>query len=236
MNTPDIKFVCPVSLEEFPLCDGILLDTKYYSLQSMRTWLRRKSTVPHTRREITIEERETILDGVEFSDDEFVYNEYSGDEDIYFADEDVYFADEDNHQLVNGSLPDETNITHTMSWSAFERFVKNARGYFDAKGIDSLTDAVFTVLGVEIHVNIRRQYLITSPSGRLDEPRETTAEPWTNEGDYSEKFTTHLSIHGYEFFQDEIADVHVGEAILESAHDYILQWYSLVFSLISSVL
>ena len=216
MDTPDITFVCPVSLEEFPLCDGILLDTKMYSLQSMRTWLRRKSTVPHTRRELTTEERETIQGGVEFSDDECEFNEYSGDEDIYFVDEDVYFADEDG-QLVNGSLPDETNTTHTMSWPDFVRFVKNARGYFDAREIDSLTDAVFTVLGVEIHVNIRRQYLITN-------------------GMCSEKFTTHLSIHGYEFFQDEIADVHVGEAILETVHDYILQWYSLVFSLISSVM
>jgi len=204
-----IKFVCPISMEEFPLCDGILLDTKYYSLQSMRTWLRRKSTVPHTRREITTEERETITDGVEFSDD---------DEFIYSGDEDIYFADEDNRQIVNGSLPDESGMRNTTSWAVFERFVKNARGYFDVKEIDSLSDAVFTVLGVEIHVNIRRQYLIT------------------NEGDCSEKFTTQLGVHGYEFCQEEITDVHVGESILESVREYILQWYSLVFSLISSVL
>ncbi len=200
-------FVCPISLEEFPLCDGILLDTKYYSLQSMRTWLRRKSTVPHTRRELTTGERETITDGVEFSDDDC--EEYSGDEDVYFADE---------IQIVNGSLPDESGMRNTTSWSAFERFVKNARGYFNAKEIDSLTDAVFTVLGVEIHVNIRRQYLIT------------------NEGDCSEKFTTHLSVHGYEFCQEEVVDVHVGEAIMGSVRDYIVQWYSLMFSIMSSAL
>lgn len=198
-----IKFVCPISLEEFPLCDGILLDTKYYALHSMRTWLRRKSTVPHTRRELTMVERETISNGADF--------DFSDDDD-----EDVYFADE--IQVINGSLPDERDMRSTMSWSSFERFVKNARGYFNAKEIDSLTDAVFTVLGVEIHVNIRRQYLVT------------------NEGDCSEKFTTHLSVHGYEFCQEEVVDVHVGEAIMGSVRDYIVQWYSLIFSLISSIL
>ena len=207
----NIHFVDPITYEETPIENGILLDTKMYSIASMRTWVRRKNTVPHSRRELTDNEKDTIgCDGeISFSDDDEdnVYGDYNpGD-------------DEDESYVVNGSLPDERGVSHTLMWNDFERFMKNIRGYFDAKEIDGLIDAVFTVCGVELLVNVRRKYLIT-------------------DGDHNDIFICHIRVNDVDFCQEEIMvdDGRVDCSILKNLHDYIITRYSLMFSLISSVL
>ena len=115
----------------------------------MRLWTKR--TVPHTRRKLTDEEKETIGFAEDDEDDENYGGDYNPDND--------YESDPEDY-VVNGSLPIEQGGNHTMSWGDFERFVRNIRGYFNSKEIDGIKKAIITVAGMELEVSVYRKYWV----------------------------------------------------------------------------
>ena len=130
MDIPIINFIDPITFDETSVENGILLDTKYYSLQSMRTWVRRKNTVPHSRRELTDEERD-IIGCDEYSDDD--------DESIYDTDdeliEEIETLDRTNIDLQDD---DTSGGKEFSTFELFQIYIEGLENEMETKGVGEI--------------------------------------------------------------------------------------------------
>jgi hypothetical protein len=151
-NSENDTFTDPISFEEISTEDGIILDTQLYSIASMLIWTQERSIVPHSRRKLSVLEREVIgCTELRERDDSNSYD-YDG----YIS---IFDSETDSDYDFRPSPPRRLyGIDRRMSWHEFVSFIQNLPSFFSNHIIDSISNEEIMIDEHIITITIRRRY------------------------------------------------------------------------------
>lgn len=199
-NLYNDTFIDPLTSEETPTVNGIILDTKLYSISTLRTWINqsyRFPRVPHSKRWLNNEERE-LIGGIHEGPDSRICPEYYETESDYDSgysscsdydyDSDYNYISDYDYDYEPKALPPPHVISErTVTWDDFVTFIQEISSYFLNNTIDSLIDEKFVVSGVLVIVTIRRYSQNAN-------------------GDRENVFDIHINVDGERFYKRERED------------------------------
>lgn len=161
-NNYNDTFIDPITFEETPTVNGIILDTKLYSIATLRIWINqgfRFPCVPHSKRKLNDEEIE-LIGGIHEGPDSRLFPCYYDSDGYPFSDDSDYSDDsetEDTNPLQLSYIQDRT-----MTWDEFTTFIRTLPSFFTNNAIDSIIDESFVISGVSIVMTVRKYYQDTS--------------------------------------------------------------------------
>ena len=199
-NLYNDTFIDPITSEETSIEDGIILDTKLYSIATLRNEFnqRRKfPRVPHNKRWLNNEEIE-FIGGIYPGPDSRICPEYYETESDYDSgysscsdydyDSDYNYISDYEYDYEPKALPPPHVISErTMTWDVFATFIQEIPSYFLNNTIDSLIDEKFVVSGVLVIITVRRYSQNAN-------------------GDRENVFDIHINVDGERFYKRERAD------------------------------
>jgi hypothetical protein len=205
-NNYNDTFIDPLTNEETPTINGIILDTKLYSISTLRTWINqshRFPRVPHSKQKLNDEEIE-LIGGIHDGPDHRICPwYYDTDSDIEYdsdSDSDYNYEYDRKYNLRYEYESIPVAVTHhrppppppphipterTMTWDNFVTFMRTIPSYFSNNTIDNIVDVEFVISSVLIIVTIRRY------SQNANGSRENV-------------FDIHINVDGERFYKREI--------------------------------